>query len=358
MLDKGKFSDSQFTFLFIGYIFGSSLLLSVAEYKCMPNTWIVILAASCLGFLIILIYSSLANRFKSLSLIEINAIVYGKFLGLLISVFYFINLILLTSLNIRYFGDFFVALIMPETPFLAFGIMIAYICAYATKKGIEVIARPAFMLVAITLIEVIFSTLLLINEFKFSNFLPILDVTVSDFFYSTNFLTFAIFGETTVFLFLYPHLSKKTDRYKCTLVPFLISIVILEIVAIRNAGVQGKSGALYTYPAFETIRLISLGKIFTRLELFIFIVIMFSSFIKISILFYSTTLCAARIFKLNSYTHLVYPLGVILVCISQVIFEYYGEQINFGMYIFPIIATPLYIVIPLLSLIIAKIRNL
>lgn len=358
ILDKGTIPDIQFIFLFIGYILGSSLLVAVSEYISMPNTWIVVIAALFIGIIIALIYSTLSNKFKTNSLIEINNIVYGKYIGTFISSIYLINLLLLTSLNIRFFGDFFVGLIMPETPLIVFCIMIAFVCASAVRNGIEVIARCSFILVILTVIEVISSSLMLIKDMKLSNFLPILDISLRDFMLSTNFLTFALFGETIVFMFIYPHLTKKSSIYKCTFIPIFIGAGIIELITIRNTSVLGKNGALYTYPSFEAVRLISIGKIFTRLELFFFITIILCSFIKISILYYAATLSVAKIFKLNSYTHLVYPLGIIFVCLSTIIFEYYGEQMNFGMITFPIMAFPIHIAIPLLSLIIANIRRL
>ena len=358
MLDNGKIPDIQFIFLFIGYIVGSSLLLSVSEYKSMPNTWIILIAALCLGLFIILMYSSLANKFKASSLIEINNIVYGKYIGTFVSFLYLSFLITVTTLNIRFFGDFFVSLIMPETPLIIFNIMITFVCAYAVKKGIEVIARSAFFLLILTVLEIVFSIILLIKDMRLSNFLPVLDISFMDFMLSTNFSAFVFFGEPIVFMLIYPHLNESSSRYKCTFIPVFIAIGIIELIALRNTAVLGKIGALFIYPSFQTIRLISIGKIFTRLELFAFIVIMFSSFIKISVLFYASVLSIARIFRLNSYTHLVYPLGIIFVCLSKFIFEYYGEQMNFGMFVFTTIAFPLFIIIPLLSLITVKIRKL
>ena len=358
ILDKGKISNLQFIFLFIGYILGSSLLLSVSEYKSMPNTWIVVLVALLIGLMLVFIFSSLARKFKTQSLIEINNIVYGKIIGTFISLLYFSYLFILTSLDVRFFGDFFVSLIMPDTPIIIFGIMITFVAAVAVKKGLEVIARVSSILVILTIIEIITTSFLLITEINPSNFLPILDISLNDFMVSTNFLAFALFGETILFMLVFPHLDKKSSRYKCSFIPLLIAAGIIEFVALRTTSIFGESGALYTYSAYESIRLINIGKIFTRLELFLFISIIFSNFIKLTLLYYCLVLTVAKILRLNSYTHLVYPLGIIIVCFSTIIFEYYGEQMNFGMIAFPIVAFPLHLVIPLLSLVISKFRKL
>lgn len=356
--EKVIIPDIQFYFLFIGHFFGSYLVLSVSEYLTMPNTWIISIFALLIGFLLTFIYSSLATHYKTYSLIEINKIIYGKYIGTIISSIYIIYLIMLSSLNIRYFGDFFVTLIMPETPLIVFAIMLTFVCASAVKKGIEVLSRTAFILILITMIQMLLSSLMLLKEFDLSNFLPILDISFSDFIFSTSFLAFAYYGETISFLLIYPYLSNQSSRYKCTFLPLSVGGLFIVLVSLTNTAVLGKTGSLYTYPTFQAVRLINIGELFTRLELFIFITIILSSFVRASIIYYATTISIAKIFNLKSFEHLVYPLGIIFICLSTIIFEYYGEQMNFGIIVFPIMVFPLHFLIPLLSLSITKIKKL
>jgi len=155
-LEKGIISSFQLYLLIFSYILGSSLLISIISPISKHNSWLAILLGLIEGILFAFIYISLSKKFPDKSIIKINTIIYGKYPGKIISFLYIIFLIPLISLNLRYFGDFFVNLIMQETPLVAFMITIGLLSTYAVKKGLEVLTRCSFLIISIAIfIEVI-----------------------------------------------------------------------------------------------------------------------------------------------------------------------------------------------------------
>ncbi len=98
-------------------------------------------------------------------------------------------------MNLRFFSDFLLTYIMPETPIVVILIMVTFICAWAVRNGIEVIARCSFIFVIITAIIVLSTFVLLIKEMKLTNFLPVFELSLKDFIQGTHIMASIPFCE-------------------------------------------------------------------------------------------------------------------------------------------------------------------
>jgi len=87
------------------------------------------------------------------------------------------------------------------------------------------------------------------------------------------------------------------------------------------------------------------------------IALLVTIFLKVCVFYYATVLGIAQLLKLRSYVPLVIPIGIIGISIalsneSTMQFSYSAKNT------YPVFAMPFYIGLPLLSLFIAKVRNL
>ncbi len=357
-LEKGEISSSELTFLIGGFIQGSLLTIAFANEITKHDTWLAILAGLVTAMLFALVYIALAQKFPGKNLVQINDIIYGPYLGKLISAPYIFLFLSIVAANLRFIADFFLTFLMPETPMIVIIVMFALICAWAVRGGIEVIARTSFVFVVITVFIISLVSLLLLKEMDFTNFLPIFEVSLRDFIQSTHVIASIPFCEVLVFLMVIPSMNKLKQAKSSVLQGLMIGGVTILIIVVRNIAVLGSLYPVVESPSVEAVRLIDIAKIITRLEVLVAIVLLVTLFLKVSVFYYSSVLGLAQLLNMRSYVPLVLPLGIISIVLALTTWESKMEFEYIASNIWPIYVTPFYLMIPLMSLVIAKLRKL
>jgi spore germination protein KB len=356
-LEKGRISSSQLATLVTGFIFGSSLVL-LPDGTAGHDAWIAGILGLGEGLLIAYIFVSLANRFKGKSFIEISNLVYGRYIGKFVSTAFLWYLFHLGSLVVNNFGQFFSTMVMPETPRLIFFLLTIFVCISAASKGIEVIARCSQVLVPITLFVLIANTLLLIGKVRFTNFFPLLEVPVKTLLLAGHRVGSFPFGETVAFLMVIISVNKSKQVLSSVRKAMMFSGCILVIVFVRNIGVLGDTIDVYIYSSYQTLKIIDIYNILTRMEAFSAISSLTMGFLKISVLLYGVSLGTAQILNLKSYKPVVVPVGLLMALLAHFHFSNIPEMLMFEREIYPFYSIPFQIGIPLLTLIVATIRGL
>jgi spore germination protein KB len=356
-LVKEKISSSQLTILITGFILGSFLLVTFSVGITRHDTWIAVLLGCLASMGFAYLYLTLASWFPGRTLIEINDIIYGTILGKIISILYIWFFFSLSALNLRVMGEFFITFFLQGTPPVIIYIMITFICAWAVREGIEVISRTSFLLVIITATIIITLTLLLVNEMRFENLLPILEVSVPKLIHGSHIIAAIPFGEAIVFIMVIAYLNKEKEIKKSVYPAYIFSGIIMLIITIRNAAVLGNTDSIFLSTPFQAARLVNIGDILTRIEVLILIAMLATIFLKISMFYFASVTGVARLLKLRSYTPLVAPFGILSICLTIIMFRFSPEISYFGANVFPIYSLPFEVFIPLLSLIIGKIKG-
>jgi spore germination protein KB len=356
-LEGGKISSSHLTFLIVGFILGSSLILSPGM-AAKHDAWLAVLVGLGEGLVFTLIYLTLAMRFPGKTLVQYNDIIFGPYLGKVISLGYLWFFFHLGSLVLRNFGDFLTSMIYPETPIAVFIILTTLVCASAVRNGIEVITRCSLILVVFTVFSVLGTIILLAQDMKFTNLLPVLDLPLKEFIKASHSAATFPFGETVVFLMVIAFLDNVKQAKISTLTALIVAGLLLVLSLLRNTAVLGVTEGIHVYPSYQVIRLIKIAKILTRLEIIVAVNLLTMGFLKISVCYYATVLGLAQLLNLRSYLPLVFPVGVLMVSLSILQFDSVIENIFFAFEIYPYYSLPFEVGFPLLSLIIAIIRGI
>lgn len=357
-VEKGKISDRQLLFLIAGFVQGSALLIDFTIGITEHQTWMVILAGLAVTSPFILTCAVLAKRFRGMNLVQINDMVYGRFLGKVISVYYIFFFLMTLSFNIRDIGELYAAFLTPDTPFIFLLAVFAATCAYAVAKGVEALARVSHLFV-ITGIFVVSSTfILLIDQMEFSNFLPMFDLPFIRIFQGIHIMSAIPFGETVIFLMITGCLDKTGHEVWNTFAGLLIGAASLLAVAVRNTAVLGKTQTIWTSATFQSIRLIDIGTVLTRMDFLIGVAQTVLIFFKCCLFFYALATAFAQLLGLKSYLPLVLPLAGIEVIIAATVFQSPIDHASITQSAGIIYSVPLMFVIPPLTLLIAGIRGL
>lgn len=357
-IEKGEISSSQLIFLIAGLIQGSTLILTFTFSITNRDAWLTVISGFLISLPLALVYIAIAQKFPGKNLVQINDIVFGPYLGKLLSAFYLSFFLLITVQNLRYLTEFILTYIMPETPILVILIMFTFVCAWAVRAGIEVMARCSGIFVVITSVIVGATFVLLLKDMKLTNFLPVLETPLKDFIQGTHIMAVIPFSEILVFLMIIPYLNKIKQAKSSVLLGFIIGGVTLLTVAVRDIAVLGITTAIMEQPSFEAVRLIDIAKILTRLEMFVAIVLLVTLFIKVSVFYYATVLGTAQLLKLRSYVPLTLPMGILCIALAIVLADSAMEQVYVASNIWPFFMIPPEVLLPSLTLIIAKIRGL
>lgn len=356
-IKNSRISSTQLEFLIIGLIECESLTAAFISGITKQNTWVVWLVAFLIVLLMILVYTSLSERFPRKSLIQINDLIYGRYFGKIISALYIYYFGYIVAANFRYIADFFSTYIFPQTSVDIFIIAVAVVSMYAVKKGLEVIARSATVIAIIAVIVDIIITLFTLKHFSFSNFLPMFQMNLKEFIQGVNLMIAIPIGEVIVFFTIFPYVNKIEQIKRSTFSAFIIGNLLFLSIILRNTFVLGSLDSIHVLPSYQVARIIDIGRIITRMEVLIAIVLLFNEFLKISIFYYTTVSLLAQFFKLKSYKSLVIPFGIISVVFSIIMFDSTTENVYYASSIYPIYAIPFIIIIPIISLIIASIKE-
>lgn len=357
-IEKGVISKEQLMFLIIGLIQASTLTAAFISGITKQNTWLILLMGFTIMLFLLLVYTSLNKKFPDRNLIEINDVIYGRYFGKVISILYIYYFWYIISANFRFTADFFCTYLFPETDITVFIIILAITCAYAIKKGIEVIARASFILGILTIINAVLLTALTIKDMNLSNFLPIFQINLKEFIQGTNLMISIPFGEIVTFLMIFPYVNDKKGVKKSAFMGLIIGAVFFLIVILRNIAILGSLGPIHFLPSYQIARLINVGEVLTRMEILIAIILLFNEFVKICVMYYATVLSIAQFFKLRSYRPLVIPIGIISVVFSIIMFGSTAEHSHFAATIYVIYDIPTVIIFPIISLVVASIRKL
>lgn len=361
-LEKGKISTLELSFLMLGVMLGALQVTGSAAVLAKQDTGLTILAAFFEGLMMVLIWLRLMGKFPDKNLVQINEIVFGPFLGKLITISYLWFFFHITSANLILISNF-ISIILPETPLIVFTIVFTIVCASAVRNGLEIIARCSVVLIPITIMVIIVSFFLLLNRADFSNFLPLFQTPPQEFFKTTHIVSTVTYGEVVVFLMLIPFITKgKGDKVlavrKALILSFGLATFSFLVVIIRNISVLGSTISILYRPSFQAVRLINIAEFLSRMEILIVLNELTMSFLKISLMYYVVVLGLAQLFKMKSYLPLVLPTGGLLINISILLFDFSLEYNNFATEVFPYYSLPFEVFIPLLTIVITKLRGL
>jgi spore germination protein KB len=356
-LEEGRISRFQLIMLMVGFIYGTSLIIGPAG-GAGHDAWIANLIGIMEALLIAWIFIALTNQFKDKTIVEINDLVYGRILGKGISLIFIWYLFYLSALVLTNVSRFFATEIYVATPKAVILIFMVAVCASTVGRGIEVLARCSVVLVALTLLVTLSDTFLVIPNMDIKNLLPILDIPVGKLLWVAHGAATFPFAETVAFTMIFAFVNNHKGRYAPVATAILIGGLGLTLLAARNTLVLGPMESGYVYPSYMAVKMIDIGDILSRLEVGVAVFFIFTGFLKVSVLLYGTVLGLSQVLNLRSYRPLIIPVGILMIILALTNVGSSVELFAFAQKGYPIYAMPWELGIPLVTLIVAKLRKL
>lgn len=358
---KEKINSLQLSSIFILCIISSSIGLSLYTTIRIASidSYISVIIGAILGIIVLTIFLYLFNYKKDLPIYEKTVYIFGKFFGnfiniLIILLYFVISITILFNLS-----NFIVSQYLAETPLLLIMMVLGFIVFYTINKGFETISRVSSICLIIVLFLFLFSFAYLIREIKIDNLKPILEFGLKKPLVA-GFVNMLITLSPIFTILIFPKNNlidkEKINRY--IIIGYIISAIIIFLVSFLSNAILGKYLInLYQYPGYISLKRISLFGFIDRIENFLSLHWILSSFITLTTILYYIK---GNIKKKKNSTLLNFVLCLVIIIISYNAFKSNTVFNNYTYKYYPYILTFLmiiYIVIFIGSLIKEKIKK-
>ncbi|WP_169090927.1 endospore germination permease [Paenibacillus sp. PL91] len=312
-------SNFQMMSLIVISTIGTSSLYAPATFAhyAERNSWYLVVTGGIMGLLNLFIFLKLNQLYPNKNLISICTHLLGPWLGkglAFLFIFFFLDL---SSWILREFAQFFIIALNPVIPqfwYLAAG---AIMCAYAVYHGLEVFARVSEIILFVTVTTFLAIYLLLINQYHPEYLLPVLeDGLIQPL--KGLMLSMSWFGDLMFISMMIQHVrkTKHTTAYAMGAVGITFLLLLMSVLSCTMLF-GGQTTASFTYPSISLIQNIKLFRNIERFDAALIVVWVMSSFIKITVYFWSALHGLSHLLRLRQPRWFIIPMAIGFVIISR-----------------------------------------
>lgn len=337
------------------FIMGSTLILGIGG-DAKNDAWIVAITGVIVSIPMLMVYAKLLSLFPEKGLYEILEIIFGKIISKIISVLYIWYSFHLGALVIRNFGEFINTVTMPETPMIVPMLCLGIVCIVAVKAGIEVMARVSAFVLPYLLLIMALVQLLGISSLNFEFIKPVLANGLKPILKGTFSIFTFPFAESVLFLEVLFNLKNKQSFKKVYLTSLFLAGGIILILTLRNIFILGSlMGKLY-FPAHIAVSRVNIGDFLERIEVTVAIVFVFGVFVKASVCLFVACKGITKLFNLRDYGSITIQMGLLMIYLAYIVYDDIMEMQKWAFSTYAYYAFPFQAIIPVLMLILAKIK--
>ncbi|UPW81365.1 endospore germination permease [Lysinibacillus sp. Ag94] len=362
MMEKEIISSRQFMIITLLFSIGTAILIIPASVtsEAKQDAWIAAIIGVVISLPIVKLFVALGNRTPTLTFVEANEKILGRFFGKFTAIG-FIIICLLSAGELLYFiGIFMKTEIMPETPTMAFAFMFSIIIIYAAFLGIEVFARSAEILCPIFILIFIFFVICISPSIQIENIQPIMETPKRSLFFSIiRFISLFSFP-LVVLLMIFPSAVnvQKSAQKGFYIGAILGGIVLITIITLSILVLGPANTASRTFPSYSLAQRISIGDFLQRIEVIMATMWVISIYIRTFMYFYASVIGISQIFNIKNHRPLIFPLGMIILGLSQIVHPNIIHSDIYNRDIWPIFSFVLMILLPLVLLLVTIIRKI
>lgn len=290
IVKKNNFTSLQFSCLIYFPILaffsgiGTYSVIKIAKV----DSYLSVLFSYGIGFSILLLFLYIFNYKKDMNIVEKINFLFGKYIGTVLN--YVINiLILMIGVVLIYnISNFAISQFLSETPLPLFMIILGILLIYNVSLGINNISKVSIIFFGIIFLLTTISTLGILPHFDTSNLKPFLENGIQSPMKGGMILSFI--NVVPIFTLLIVEKNKISESKKLNkriFFFFTIAFLFAFLAVLLTVGTLGiYLSQFYQYPEYTVLKKISLFNFIDRIENFIYIKWILSSFICLSLIVY------------------------------------------------------------------------
>ena len=272
------------------YIVANDLIRGIFAIELKHNVWIPVFLGIIGSLLIFSAYLIIYKNQNYPNFTEMIEHLMGKFLSKIFFIIYAVYFMLIAFLNSYVYFELVNGYLLDQSPNFIIVLACLYVSFYSARHGIEVLGRVllSFFFGLIFFYITSISLLLILNQFKFDNFLPILEDGIIPIIKPAFQMSYSIpFGESFVLLILFQYVKNKKKKTKTPLLGILMSGLALLSLTILNIGLLGSEVmSSELSPSVGLSHLINFGNIIQRYDIIVIGLLAIYAFGKATLLIY------------------------------------------------------------------------
>jgi len=361
MQQNQKITVTQATLLFICLrMTFTFFIVSTETPPANQDVWIALLFSVVYVFILFSPFLYLNSQFPRLSLPDYAKLILGNFLSKIFILLYVGFTLFLAVINLVNLTLFIGSGLLPETPNYLLLLFIIIPAVFSAYKGIVTIARTGQIIFPVVL-GILFLTMALgINLLNYKTLLPIfrdsslLQLNNGAFIFATGF------HDAILLFFLAPNLQEKTVA-KTFILSLFLSTLIFVLVSITPLMALGIEQARHAnFPFYEFLRQIKLGDFIERIEALPLSAWIMTELFKLSVYSYYSALCLNEVIRTKSPKKFLIPFSLLafFICINPKIYSIDTINTLLSSKVFPKISALFIFVLPLILVLIYKLKKI
>ena len=320
------------------------------------DSWISLLFSYAFMIPVLFIYARLVKLMPGMDIFEIAEAALGKIAGKILGVLFVLLCLLAASVTLRIYADFIHLTLLNKTPLLVSMALILLVCLYIAKSGVETLGKWCLIIFILFIASSVILDLLSIQYFKWENLMPVMNHSSGELAAAAAGFSSISLGNGVIILALIAGFQKGSSPYRLFFIWGGVATLILTLNFIYACGSIGANSLETVYmPAYKFVGQIKTGTLLDRVEPLAAMVFIQIGISKISACYIAANRGTARLFGLNPYKFIVFPIGLIILVISVILFRNMAEMLEF-MNGYHMVAIPFQLVFPLILWPAAEIR--
>ncbi|SHJ96187.1 GerAB/ArcD/ProY family transporter [Paramaledivibacter caminithermalis] len=351
-------SDKQGIAIVALFLSGSTSVF-VTGLEAEKDVWLAIILAMVMVLPMITIFARLHHIYPDENIFDIMEKCLGKYIGKIVMIVFTWYSFFWAADVLNNYGFFMKEVSLVETPTIVTIIMLAMLCIFCLKKGIEVLGRWSEFFIIISIISILISIVLISPKMNMNNIKPVMVKGIKPVLKGSISVFMQPFVQISAFTMVFSSFKTKKSSYRVYFIGLFIGGLLTLLIAVTNILVIGPKEALRTYyPSYVAVSRMNIGDFLQRLEVIIAMVFVLGGFVKISILILSTIKGLVKLLGLKDYRFIITPIILLIINLSYFQYDNVMHYFRFNSYIWSCYFFPFQIVLPVIIWIAAEIKEL
>lgn len=355
-----KVTNSEYaclsSFLIRSLFFGPAIY-SILHFA-LQDGWISIIVSFILSFIPLIIYYKLLNCNPNDNIVSLNNKLglIGKIINTILTAFVIFH----ASLILWNLTNFIYSQFLFQTPLIVIAIIISFGIFYISIKNLTTIARTGTAFFIISTILYFIAALSLIGKCDLNGLKPIFNSGITPIlkgsFSSLGLNIFPLF----IILIIPKNNIKNNDKiissfFKVYIFRYLCMLSVL-VICVAILGIELTN--LYQYPEYHILKTINIANFFQRVESVLSVQWIFDAVMSIALCLYYVKESITKTFNLKNKFNLINIICIIsILIIANYIFTSNTVAETFYKNIYSFLTSIFFLIIPLIILIIIKVKK-
>lgn len=323
-----------------------------------PDGWLVVAISGLINIPALLIMLKLNSIFPGKTFAEYSQKIIGVIPGKILICFFSFYLLLVIAYVTRAFTEVVKMFLLFRTPTEVIMLSLILVCTYIVRGGVECIGRINELVFPVIFIPFFIVLMFGLPITDFSNLLPVFQTPPSKMIVAVPSLIFS-FGGIEIVLFYTGFMKDPRKAYKPAILAVLFLTVFLTMItAFCIAAFGPKATTLFLWPLVSYIRTISLPGLFIeRLDGVILALWILTVFTTIVSAYFVVGYSISKVLGTKEQKQYILPLSIVIYYLALQP-DSLATLYSWGSLIFPYAISSFLYVVPIMLLLVAKLRKL